>query len=184
MNTTPSPWKTLSSEVKYRNPWMTVREDKVVRPEGTEGIYGVIEKRPGVYVIALDERDRICMVEQFRYPTQNWSWEVPAGGTDEEDVLTAAKRELWEETGFQCSEIREIGTFEALNGNSNALGHVTIARGLTQTGQHKQLEDGISAVRFVTFTEFLTMVKEEECRDGLTSMAVLKVALELKWLPL
>ena len=52
-----NPWKTLSSALKYENPWFRVREDAVIRPDGNRGIYGVVEFAPSVGVLALNHRD-------------------------------------------------------------------------------------------------------------------------------
>ena len=90
-------WTTRSSRTVYENRWIEVREDEVTGPDG-DGIYGVVRmQQPAVFIIALDENERVCLVELERYTTGR-SLEVPAGGTDGEDPLVAAQRELREET--------------------------------------------------------------------------------------
>ena len=68
----------LSSRQVYANSWMAVREDRIRRADGTDGIYGVIDKPTYALVIPRDG-DRLQLVEQFRYPVGRRSWEFPAG---------------------------------------------------------------------------------------------------------
>src|SRR5580658_7831539 len=90
-----NPWKTIESRTAYENAWLRVREDQVIRPDGKPGIYGVIEIRPSVGVVALNERDEIVLVGQWRYTLNRYSWEIPRGGSraDETDMQQAAERE-------------------------------------------------------------------------------------------
>jgi 8-oxo-dGTP pyrophosphatase MutT (NUDIX family) len=98
---TTSPWTTRSSREVYANPWIRVREDEVVTPTGTHGIYGVVEKPLGLGVVALDEDDRVVLVGQWRYTLDRWSWELVEGGRDaDEDPLAGIRRELAEEAGL------------------------------------------------------------------------------------
>jgi hypothetical protein len=93
-----NPWKTLSSRFVYDNPWIRVREDQVVRPDGQPGIYGVVEfKNRAVGVLPVDDKGRIWLVGQFRYTVQAYSWEIPeGGGPPSESPEATARRELRE----------------------------------------------------------------------------------------
>src|SRR5256885_11779400 len=94
-----NPWKTRASRVAYENAWIRVREDQVIRPDGGQGICGVVEIRPSVGVVALNERDEIALAGQWRYSVNRYSWEIPRGGSHpgETDMLSVAQRELAEE---------------------------------------------------------------------------------------
>ncbi|MFF5078951.1 NUDIX domain-containing protein [Actinoplanes sp. NPDC000266] len=103
--------KQVSSRVVYRNPWMTVREDQVQRPDGSPGIYGVVEKPDFALVLPRWSRG-FWMVEQFRYPVGRRAWEFPQGswGAGHEGDQTAlARRELAEETGLRAEELTHLG---------------------------------------------------------------------------
>ena len=77
----PTPWRRLSRAVVYENPWIVLWHDEVLRPDGKPGIYGVVHFRnAAVAVVALDERDRVLLVGQYRYTLDEYSWEIPEGG--------------------------------------------------------------------------------------------------------
>src|SRR3712207_1206300 len=73
------PWRVLSSRLVYENPWIHVREDQVLRPDGSPGIYGVVEMSAAVGVVALGAGQRAYLVGQYRYATDRDSWEIVAG---------------------------------------------------------------------------------------------------------
>lgn len=170
-------WTTHRSRVVYENRWIRVREDDVTGPHG-DGIYGVVQMRqPAVFVVALDDEERVCLVTLDRYATGSSSVEVPAGGTDGEDPLAAAQRELLEETGFAATEWTHLGSMNALNGIADAPEHVFLARGLSVAidAAASQREEGIEALRWVPFTEVLGLVADGSISDG-ESIAALAFA--------
>jgi 8-oxo-dGTP pyrophosphatase MutT (NUDIX family) len=165
-------WTTRATRTVYENPWIHVREDQVTGPHG-EGIYGVVRmQHAAVFVIALDDEERVCLVELERYTTGR-SIEVPAGGSDGEDPLLAAQRELLEETGVTASEWQHLGRMNALNGIADAPEHVYLAQGLSMTdATASQHEEGIDAVRWVPFAEALALVADGSITDGETIAAL------------
>jgi len=174
-------WTTKSSQTVYENPWIRVREDQVVRPDGSEGIYGVVDLRhEAVFVVALDERERVLLVHIDRY-TVGSSWEVVAGGTDGEDPLVAARRELLEEAGLEASEWIEAGTMRALNGICHARETVFIARGLreTQDATVHRAEEGITESRWVPLQKAIAMSTTGEIADSETLAALAMASAKL-----
>ena len=94
------PWRVLETRQVYANPWMRVREDQVLRPNGTPGIYGVVEFVSAVGVVALTLNEQVYLVGQYRYPTDGYSWEIVTGYADpSEELVRSAQRELREERG-------------------------------------------------------------------------------------
>ncbi|WP_194422260.1 NUDIX domain-containing protein [Microbacterium abyssi] len=172
-------WQTNDSRVVYENPWISVREDAVTGPAG-DGIYGVVTLRnAAVFVVALDAEDRVCLITLDRY-TVGRSVEVPAGGSDGEDPLVAAQRELLEETGMRAEEWTEIGTMNALNGVTIAPEHVFLARGLSKAHQSAAHDDeGIEEVSWVPLSDALGMVADGRIRDGETVAALAYAGIHL-----
>ncbi len=173
-----NPWKTLKSTVVYENPWIVVHEDTVIRPDGTKGMYSVVDTvgSAAVFIVALTDHEQILLIGQFRYPTAMYSWELPGGGTGGKDPLEAAKLELQEETGYVAKEWQKIGTLQSMNGISSEIEHVFIAQGLTKTSEHKQAEEGITASKLVSIREALRMISSGDINDAQT-IAALSIAL-------
>ena len=171
-------WQTDDSRIVYENAWISVREDAVTGPAGA-GIYGVVTlHHPAVFIVALDEQERVCLVSLDRY-TVGRSIEVPAGGSDGEDPLTAAQRELLEETGLRADDWTMIGTMNALNGVTVAPEHVFLARGLHAASGEARDEEGIDEVSWVPFGEALAMVANGRISDGETVAALAYAGIHL-----
>jgi 8-oxo-dGTP pyrophosphatase MutT (NUDIX family) len=172
-----NPWKTLASRIAYENPWLRVREDKVIRPDGGEGIYGVVEIRPSVGVVALDSRNRIVLVGQWRYTLNRYTWEIPRGGSaqGETDLLAVAQRELAEETGVAADEWQAIGTVDACNGVTTDVQHLFLATELRTVEAHQDPVEEIE-VRREPFERALEMVMSGEITEVCSVAAILKVS--------
>lgn len=97
--------KKLSSKLIYENPWIRIREDDVVFPNGINSIYSTVEYvsgEGGGWVVALDEENNIILVNQYRYPIDRFSLEIPGGHTEKwEKLIDAMKREFIEETWYE-----------------------------------------------------------------------------------
>jgi 8-oxo-dGTP pyrophosphatase MutT (NUDIX family) len=176
-------WPVVASRVVYDNPWIEVREDDVVRPDGSPGLYGVVRVRqPAVFVVALTDADEVVLVSVDRH-TVGTSLEVPAGGSDGESPRTAAERELREETGLVAAEWTELGRLDALNGICEAVEHVFLARGLSAINEGDEgdgrVEEGITEVRRVPLAETLDLVRSGRIRDGETVAALMLALLHL-----
>jgi 8-oxo-dGTP pyrophosphatase MutT (NUDIX family) len=172
-----NPWETLSSKVVYDNPWINVREDAVIHPDGARGIYGVVHyKNIAVGVLAFDGED-IYLVGQYRYPLERYSWEIPEGGCPEgEDTLDAARRELEEETGLCAADWRKLGEAHLSNSVSDELAVWYEANGLTQ-GERRPEGCEELRVRRVPFREAVRMVLEGEITDSISVIAILQYQL-------
>ncbi|MFV0309976.1 MAG: NUDIX domain-containing protein [Desertimonas sp.] len=173
-------WRTRSSTVRYENRWIRVHEDEVVRPDGDDGIYGVVEiRQPSVFVVAITDADEVVLVDVDRY-TVGRSLEVPAGGTDGEAPLIAARRELREETGLDAEDWSEVGRMNALNGVCRAPEHVVVARGVRRVGTGDGAdEEGIVGIQLVSWPRLWAMVGAGEITDAETLAALTFAAVAL-----
>jgi 8-oxo-dGDP phosphatase len=125
-----NPWRRTASRLVYQNPWFRVREDQVVRPDGTLGSYGVVELPEYAGVVAVDERGRVALVRQWRYLSGRDSLEVPAGNAAPADdsPLAVAQRELLEEAGLTAARWMRLGRID-YSAVTNP-GHLFLAREL------------------------------------------------------
>jgi 8-oxo-dGTP pyrophosphatase MutT (NUDIX family) len=173
-----NPWKTLSTRLVYENPWIRVREDQVIRPDGQRGIYGVVEfKNRAVGVLPVDEQGRIWLVGQYRYTVQAYSWEIPEGGSPPGESLEAtAHRELREETGLTAGRLELIATAHLSNSVSDEAGYVFRATELTPgVGEPEGSERLL--VRRVAWREAERMLQTGEITDSLSVIAIQHEAL-------
>jgi len=166
------PWTILSSEVAYENPWIKVRHDTVTTPAGKEGIYGVVETRPAIGIVALTGDLFVYLVGQHRYPLREYSWEIPEGaGHRDEDLLTAARRELREETGLSAERWIPLGSMATSNCISDEVAHFFLAEDLTE-GEVEPDETEELEVRVVPFLDAFEMVRRGAISDAMSIVAL------------
>lgn len=173
-----NPWQTVSSRVVYDNPWIRVRQDEVIRPDGLPGIYGVVHYRNlAIGVLPIDDEGFTCLVGQYRYTLDIYSWEIPEGGCPEgEEPLDAARRELLEETGLVAAEWKQLGTAHLSNSVSDEAAIYYLATKLTQREAQPEGTEKLELMR-VPFAEALQMVREGKITDALSVMAIQHYAL-------
>jgi 8-oxo-dGTP pyrophosphatase MutT (NUDIX family) len=170
-----NPWKMLSSRIVYKNRWLRVREDQVLRPDGGPGIYGVVEIRPSVGVLAINANDEVAIAGQWRYALGRYSYEIVRGGSEEgeTDFLAVAKRELREEAGFKAREWEPLGAVDVCNGVTTDVQHLFVARDLTFVGTNQDPFEEIHT-DWRPFSEAVRMVLEGEITEVCSVAAILK----------
>jgi 8-oxo-dGDP phosphatase len=118
----------------------------------------------------------VVLVGQHRYTLDHYSWEIPEGGVPVgEDPLDGARRELREETGIVASAWREIGQMELSNSITDEIGLFYLATGLTQGEAAPEATEDLR-LRWVPFAEITAMIDRGELPDGLTQLALERVA--------
>ena len=163
---------TLSTREVYRNRWMRVREDEILRSNGQRGIYGVVEKDDCATILPLDQ-GRVWLVEQFRYAIQERALELPQGGWEMEvdDPEELARGELREEIGMNAAQMIPLGTTWIAYGYARQLQHVYLATGLTPTERDPDAEEHDMIVRTVPIADFEQMMLTGVIRDTCTIAA-------------
>jgi 8-oxo-dGDP phosphatase len=170
-----NPWKTLHSRIPYQNPWIRVREDEVIRPDGGPGIYGVVEIRPSIGVLAFNDKGELAIVGQWRYALGRYSYEIVRGGSGEgeTDMLAVARRELREEIGVQAQDWQPFGSLDVCNGITTDVQHFFVAKDLTFVGTDQDPFEEVVA-EWVPFPQAVEMVLQGEITDVCSAAAILK----------
>jgi 8-oxo-dGTP pyrophosphatase MutT (NUDIX family) len=173
-----NPWTRHSRRTVYQNPWITVYDDAVTRPDGQPGIYGVVHfHNRAVGVVALDAADQVLLVGQYRYTLDQYSWEIPEGGAPlDEEPLAAAQRELQEETGFSARQWQELGRAHLSNSVTDEEAIFYLARDL-DAGQAAPEPTELLVTRWVPFAEALSLITRGKITDALTILALQRAAL-------
>jgi 8-oxo-dGTP pyrophosphatase MutT (NUDIX family) len=160
--------RTTSSREVYRNAWIRVREDRIERPDGSTGIYGVVEK-PHFALVLPQENDGFWLVEQFRHPIGRRSWEFPqgtwgqgSGGSAEE----LARAELAEETGLRAAELRHLGHLDLAPGLSTQEFDVWLATGLTSGPTAREATEADMRQVFVSESALQDNIRSGRFTDG------------------
>ena len=169
-----NPWRTVGSRTVYRNPWLSVREDRVIRPDGTDGIYGVVEIAPSCGIVAIGDDGRIALVGQWRYVHGRFSLEIPTGSSEAgETPLDAARRELAEETGLRAARWTALGTVDNSNGVTTDVAHIFLARDLT-AGPAAEAGNEPIELSWVPFPDAVRAVLAGEITESVSVAGILK----------
>lgn len=173
-----NPWTTLTSEKIYDSPWIGLTKHDVLNPNGNPGTYSVVHfKNLAIGILPLDNDYNTWIVGQYRYPINQYSWEIPEGGGDHNvPPLDSAKRELHEETGITANKWTKIQEVHMSNSASDEFGILYIAQDLS-FGESEPEDDEQLVVRKLHFNELYQMVESGEITDSLTVITVLKAKL-------
>jgi 8-oxo-dGTP pyrophosphatase MutT (NUDIX family) len=168
-------WKTKSSKIVYENPWILVREDKVITPSGKDGLYGVVEsKSEAVFVVPVDNEGNIYIVQQEHYTTREMAWQCVAGRTDGEPREVAAKRELLEEAGLWAETIKVLAHARTASGVSTFRTNICLAKGLHHDDSRLD-KDEVSAIKKISLVKAKEMIFNGEITATESIAALLMV---------
>ena len=160
--------ETLGSKQVYANPWMTVREDTVRRPDGSTAIYGVVETADIALVIPADG-DRLHLVEQYRHPVAGRRWEFPSGSADprlDVDAAALAARELREETGLVSRTLTPLGSVEITPSTFNQRCRIFLATDLTHGAPQREAGEQDMRSAWFTRAEVERMISDGTMTDS------------------
>ena len=175
-----NPWKILNEKKVYDNPWINVTEFDVLNPNGGKGIYGKVHfKNLAIGIIVLDNDLNTYLVGQYRFPLNQYSWEIPEGGGDLNVApIESAKRELLEETGLIASEWEQILTIHLSNSVSDELAIIFLAQQLEQRSPIPEETEEL-LIKKIPFEDAYKMVEDGTITDAMSVAAIQKVKLML-----
>jgi ADP-ribose pyrophosphatase len=165
--------KITQSKETYRCGLFWVTEDEAEDKTGWKISRSVVRHRGSAVMMAVDEKNRVLLVRQYRLPANQFLWELPAGKTDEgETVQQAAKRELIEETGVRAKKWKKLVSFYPSPGYVEEKMTIFLATDLTQ-GESAPMEDERIETKWFTKKEVREMIASNKIVDGKTMIGFL-----------
>jgi ADP-ribose pyrophosphatase len=177
---TENPWKTLQSTQVYESPWIHVSHHDVLNPAQKPGTYSVVHfKKLAIGIVPLDDDNNTWLVGQYRYPIQQYTWEIPEGGGERNlTPLESAKRELLEECGIIAQEWNLIQELQLSNSATDEIAYIFIAKDLTFTTAIPEETEQLT-IQKVPFEDVYDMVQSGKITDAISVAAILKTKLLL-----
>lgn len=160
-------WTVHGRETVYESAWVNVHLDDVELPDGQRLKHHVLAMpRPSVGAVVVDDQDRTLLIWRHRYITDRWGWEVPAGWVDPgEDLDTAVRREIEEETGWRAGHIERMVNYNPLAGISTLDYTTYVATDAVRIGPHPDTNE-VSKVEWVPLTDVPKLAAGGQIPDG------------------
>jgi ADP-ribose pyrophosphatase len=167
-------WRTVGRDYLYRNPWCAFRVDQVELPGGVQIEYGVLESGGFATVVPVTGGGEVVLVRQWRQPLGAFTLELPSGGVDAgEKPERAARRELFEETGYKAKGLEHLVSVHTSTGRSTEVCHLfRCAAVRDERGPRPEPTEFIRVVE-LPLGEALQMVSEGGITDAATVLGLL-----------
>lgn len=173
------PWMITGSREVYRDPWLALRRDEVIRPDGQPGSYVVATLKPGVSVLALDDDGTAYLTEEFHYGVGRVTLEAVSGGIEPgEDPRIAAERELREEIGIEADEWTDLGSVDPFTANVVSPTRLYLARNLRFVADDQEGTERIRRIA-IPLADAIRKVMDSEITHGPSCVLILKAAIHL-----
>ena len=171
----------MARKAVYQSPWVNLYLDKVKFPAGRiiEDYHTLEFDREAVAAVIVNKQRQILMIQAYRYPTDSIEWEIPSGGIDQkESVCEAARREVFEETGYEVGDLEQIYSFYPSNGNSNQRFHVVFGKAVRQVSEEFDRNE-VQGYQWFDRAEIRRMIKKRDFNDGYTLTGLLLYLMEM-----
>lgn len=168
-------WRIVDTTYPFRTRWLTVREDRIHVEGGDEITFSYVDNPAAVCIVPVTEDGNILMIRQYRYTVDEWSLEVPAGGTHDrpgEQLEEVARAELGQEIGATCRDLREVATFYLSIGNSSQPYVVFLALGTVLDREQEPEQTEFIEVHPMPAREVVRLARSGEIIDGASAHAI------------
>ena len=167
------PFVTLASRIAWSCPWYQIRQDDLRLPDGSAGVYNVVEKTPAAWIVPVTTDGQLVLIRNYRYTVDDWCLEIPAGSLlPDQTKEEAAARELREEIGGVAAAWEYVGQFYTANGICNEISHIFLATGVAlHQPAHEPAE--VMEVLQVPIDRALALARTNQISDGPSALAIL-----------
>lgn len=173
----------VASDVVFDGMVWDIRRD-TFRYNGDELTREYIDHTGAAAIVAIDDDERVLLIQQYRHPIRHRDWEIPAGLLDQqgESALETAKRELQEEADLEASRWEPLVSIFTTPGGNDEVVHLFLARGLSEVGEAhaREAEEADIRVEWVPLADAVTGVLEGRLRNGILTAGVLAAAEKLR----
>jgi 8-oxo-dGTP pyrophosphatase MutT (NUDIX family) len=167
-------WRVEETVQLYKNGWLEVCEDKIIRPDDQAGSFVTVKMRPGVSVLAMDETRQVYLTREFRYAVERESIESVSGGVEAGELpSSAARRELREELGIEAAQWTDLGSIDPFTSLVHSPATLFLARNLSFVDPDCDDTEIIQLVK-MKLSEAVRMVMESEITHGPSCVLILK----------
>jgi len=170
-------WYIRDSSRPYTSKIFSLRVDDIDLPGGKELQYGYMERGTAVVIVPVIREGQIVTVQQYRYPVDDWCWEVPAGGirdTGDESLSDVARKELREETGASCGALTHVGFFYTAPSSTDEKCHVYLAESVEVTRSPDTGASEEIKIRLAPADEVVEMARSGKMKNSPCALAVLR----------
>ena len=174
------PFKTLTSRIAWSCPWYAIRQDEILLPDGSQGVYNTVTTSTAVWILPVTPQGEIVLCRSYRYTVDDWCCELPAGSVKPGQTLEeAALEELHEEVGGRCEALTHLGQFYTANGICDEVGHYFLATDVTLgPTAHEPAE--VIEVHIKPIEQVLQMAFAGEITDAPSALVLLQSAEKLR----
>ena len=179
----PAPVEVVATDLVYGGMVWDVRRERF--RYGDAEIAREFVAHPGASaIVAVDDQERVLLIQQYRHPIRLRDWEIPAGLLDiaGESPLETARRELAEEADLLASDWEPLVSIFTTPGGNDEVVHLFLARGLTAAGEAhaREAEEADIRIEWVPLADAITGVLDGRLRNGILSVGVLAAAEKLR----
>jgi ADP-ribose pyrophosphatase len=172
------PWHIKASAVMYEDPWVSVRRDEVVRPDGLDGSYAIVAIKPGVCVVAIDDHGNVHLTEEFHYAVGRVTIEGVSGGIEPGHTATeTAHRELAEELGITARHLLPLGVTDPFTASVHSPTALFVATGI-KTGTAAPEPTELIRPVVMSLENAVQAVNAGEITHGPTCIILLRMAIQ------
>ncbi|WP_447527542.1 NUDIX hydrolase [Vreelandella sp. TE19] len=166
-----------SSRQIYKNPWIEVTEDSVIRPGGEKGIFGTLDMRDGVAILPLFDDGSVLLAREYKYAQEKEMIEIVGGGIDDgESPENAAARELAEEAGLEADELIRLGVADPFTTLVRTRDYLVIATGLRELRERPPADDVVEPFR-ISLATAVDYVMDGTITHAVSCLLILRAAL-------